>query len=174
MCSVYWWPHFLKRIGRSFMIACRTPSRQIKWHPGRIDAHHSICSTSKPSKRRCSTKAMFCCWPSPNPFYIIPVLDKSLPCPREWSIAASFQNTFNFKWTISCSYITEKLKPHVLEEQQLIYVCHLFGPFMLRLDQERPRVGYDITTTLYEMLEQVDKNRGEAPLEYMDSICDLL
>lgn len=62
----------------------------------------------------------------------------------------------------------------MLKEQQLIYVCHLFGPFMLRLDQERPRVGYDITTTLYEMLEQVDENRGDAPLENMDSICDLL
>lgn len=73
-----------------------------------------------------------------------------------------------------CRYITETLKPHVLEEQQLIYVCHLFGPFMLRLDQERPRVGYEITTTLYEMLEQVDKNRGDATLKYMDSICDLL
>lgn len=45
---------------------------------------------------------------------------------------------------------------------------------MLRLDQERPRVGYEITTILYEMLEQVDKNTGSAPLKYMDSICDLL
>lgn len=73
-----------------------------------------------------------------------------------------------------CRYITEKLKPHVQEEQQLIYVCHIFGPFMLRLDQERARVGYDITIALYEMLEQVDKNRGDKPLKYMDSICDLL
>lgn len=45
---------------------------------------------------------------------------------------------------------------------------------MLRLDQERPRVGYDLTNLLYEMLEQVDKNHGPAPLKYMDSICDLL
>lgn len=45
---------------------------------------------------------------------------------------------------------------------------------MLRLDQERPRVGYEITTLLYELLEQVDKKHGSAPLKYMDPICDLL
>lgn len=62
----------------------------------------------------------------------------------------------------------------MLKEHQLIYVCHLFGPFMLRLDQERPRLGYDLTNLLYELLEQVDKNHGQTPLNYMDSICDLL
>lgn len=67
-----------------------------------------------------------------------------------------------------------KLKAHVLKEHQLIYVCHLFGPFIMRLDQERSRVGYDLTTLLYELLEQVDKNHGAMPLKYMDSICDLL
>lgn len=45
---------------------------------------------------------------------------------------------------------------------------------MLRLDQERPRLGYDLTNLLYELLEQVDKNHGTEPLKYMDSICDLL
>lgn len=72
------------------------------------------------------------------------------------------------------SFIKEKLKPHVSKEHQLIYVCHLFGPFLLRLDQERPRLGYDLTNLLYELMEQVDKNHGSAPLKYMDSICDLL
>lgn len=73
-----------------------------------------------------------------------------------------------------CSYIKDKLKPCVQTESQLIYVCHLFGPFILRLDQERPRVGYEITTLLYELLEQVDKHMGITPLKYMDPICDLL
>lgn len=72
------------------------------------------------------------------------------------------------------SYIKDKLKPFVQTEPQLIYVCHLFGPFILRLDQERPRVGYDITTLLYELLEQVDKHQSAVPLKYMDPICDLL
>lgn len=66
------------------------------------------------------------------------------------------------------------MKQDVVNEQQLIYLCHLFGPFMMRLDQEKPRVGYEITTLLYEMLEQVDKNHGAKPMKYMDSICDLL
>lgn len=66
------------------------------------------------------------------------------------------------------------MKACVQTEAQLIYVCHLFGPFILRLDQERPRVGYDITTLLYELLEQVDKHMGAAPLQFMDPICDLL
>lgn len=59
-------------------------------------------------------------------------------------------------------------------EEQLIYICHLFGPFILRLDQERPRVGYEIITLLYELLEQVDKKHGPKALKYMDPICDLL
>lgn len=72
------------------------------------------------------------------------------------------------------SYIKDKLKPVIQTEHQLIYLCHLFGPFMGRLDQERARVGYDLTTMLYELLEQVDKKQGMMPLIYMDPICDLL
>lgn len=66
------------------------------------------------------------------------------------------------------------MKQYVVTEQQLIYLCHLFGPFMMRLDQEKPRVGYELTTLLYEMLEQVDNGHAEEPIKYMDSICDLL
>lgn len=66
------------------------------------------------------------------------------------------------------------MKPHVVNEQQLIYLCHLFGPFMMRLDKEKSRVGYELTTLVYEMLEQVDKAHGTKPMKYMDSICDLL
>lgn len=72
------------------------------------------------------------------------------------------------------SYIKEKLKPAIQTEHQLIYLCHLFAPFMARLDQERARVGYELTTLLYELLEQVDKKHGMSPLIYMDPICDLL
>lgn len=45
---------------------------------------------------------------------------------------------------------------------------------MSRLDQERPRIGYELTTLLYELLEQVDQKHGTGPLEFMDPICDLL
>lgn len=75
---------------------------------------------------------------------------------------------------IHFSYIKEKLKPFIQNEYQLIYLCHLFAPFMQRLDQERPRVGYELTTLLYELLEQVDKKQSATTLKYMDPICDLL
>lgn len=45
---------------------------------------------------------------------------------------------------------------------------------MLRLDQERPRIGYELTTLLYELLEQVDKKQSATTLKYMDPVCDLL
>lgn len=45
---------------------------------------------------------------------------------------------------------------------------------MMRLDQEKPRIVYELTTLLYEMLEQVDSGHGERPIKQMDSICDLL
>lgn len=77
-------------------------------------------------------------------------------------------------FSLDFSYIKEKMKPFIQTEAQLIFVCHLFGPFILRLDQERPRVGYELTTLLYELLEQVDKYNANVPLKYMDSICDLL
>lgn len=66
------------------------------------------------------------------------------------------------------------MKPFIQNEHQLIYLCHLFGPFMYRLDQERARIGYELTTLLYELLEQVDKKHGSEPLQFMDPICDLL
>lgn len=81
---------------------------------------------------------------------------------------------FIFYFCYHFSYIKDKLKPFVQNEYQLIYICHLFAPFMLRLDQERPRIGYELTTLLYELLEQVDKKQSATTLKYMDPICDLL
>lgn len=65
------------------------------------------------------------------------------------------------------------MRPAVRNEYQLIYVCHIVGPFLQRLDIERPAIVLNTTIMLYEMLEQVDKNLGANPLKYMDSICDL-
>ena len=71
-------------------------------------------------------------------------------------------------------YVKEKLKPLIKTEYQLIYLCHVMGPFLHRLNVERPRAVSEITAILYELLEQVDKNHGSAPLKFMDPICDLL
>uniref|UniRef100_A0A182MU65 Mediator of RNA polymerase II transcription subunit 23 n=1 Tax=Anopheles culicifacies TaxID=139723 RepID=A0A182MU65_9DIPT len=68
----------------------------------------------------------------------------------------------------------EKLKPLVHTEYQLIYVCHVVGPFLHRLSIERVRAVADITLMLYELLEQVDKAQPTQPIRYMDPICDLL
>lgn len=90
---------------------------------------------------------------------------------HDWFLEQLYNELFLFD---SNSYIKEKLKPAIQTEQQLIYLCHLFAPFMGRLDQERARVGYELTTLLYELLEQVDKKQDQAQLVYMDPICDLL
>lgn len=59
-------------------------------------------------------------------------------------------------------------------ESQLVFVCHVFGPFLQRIEQEKPPVVATIGILLYEMLEEVDKCHGPAPLKYMDTFCDLL
>lgn len=71
-------------------------------------------------------------------------------------------------------YISKTLKPIIKTEQQLIYLCHLVGPFLQRLETEIPRAVMDITVIFYEVLEQVDRSNPNAPLKYIDPVCDLL
>ncbi|KAH0534921.1 mediator of RNA polymerase II transcription subunit 23 [Cotesia glomerata] len=68
--------------------------------------------------------------------------------------------------------IKEKLQPVVTSEEQLIFACHLIGPTLARFNVERPRCIVELSVSLYEMLEQVD--RTQAILKYMDPVCDLL
>jgi len=69
-------------------------------------------------------------------------------------------------------FVKEKAKPVVKTEEQFLYLCHLVGPFLQRVNSERPRCMLELTLELYELLEQVDKS--VAHLKYMDPICDLL
>jgi mediator of RNA polymerase II transcription subunit 23 len=71
------------------------------------------------------------------------------------------------------NYIKEKLIPHIKTEHQLIYLHHILGPFLQRLD---PKDVIDITKIYYELLELVDKNKTqkEEPMKYMDTLCDML
>lgn len=62
--------------------------------------------------------------------------------------------------------------PLVRKEPQLLFICHLVGPFLHRFSQERPSATMDLTCTLYELLAAVDQ--ANTNLEYMDPICDLL
>lgn len=78
-----------------------------------------------------------------------------------------FNNTF-----FLFRFINEKVRPVVLTEEQLLFVCHLVGPFLQRFNTDRPRCIMELTQQLYELLEQVDK--AQPHLTYMDPICDLL
>jgi len=70
------------------------------------------------------------------------------------------------------TYIKEKLIPLIKTEYQLIYLHHILGPFLQRLD---PKDVIEITKIYYELLELVDKSNGEnEPIKYMDAICDML
>lgn len=71
-----------------------------------------------------------------------------------------------------CRFIKEKLQPVVTSEEQLIFACHLIGPTLARFNVERPRCIVELSVSLYEMLEQVD--RAQTQLKYMDPVCDLL
>ncbi|XP_034947212.1 mediator of RNA polymerase II transcription subunit 23 [Chelonus insularis] len=69
-------------------------------------------------------------------------------------------------------FIKGKLQPVVNSEEQLIFACHLIGPTLARFNVERPRCVVELSVSLYEMLEQVD--RTQSTLKYMDPVCDLL
>ncbi|XP_071446035.1 mediator of RNA polymerase II transcription subunit 23 isoform X2 [Hetaerina americana] len=69
-------------------------------------------------------------------------------------------------------FVKECLRPLVRSEEQLLFLCHLVGPFLQRFNTDHPRCVMDLTLQLYESLEQVDKS--VPVLRYMDPICDLL
>ncbi|KAG8223893.1 hypothetical protein J437_LFUL004729 [Ladona fulva] len=69
-------------------------------------------------------------------------------------------------------FVKECLRPLVRTEEQLLFLCHLVGPFLQRFNTDHPRCVMDLTLQLYESLEQVDKS--VPVLRYMDPICDLL
>ena len=86
------------------------------------------------------------------------------------------------------------LRPLVQNEGQLLYVCHLVGPILNRLTNERPKmllevkfsfillcIHYTVFTFLppqlvmeiYHLLQNVDQHQG-GHLKHSDLICDFL
>lgn len=53
-------------------------------------------------------------------------------------------------------------------EHQLLYLCHLIGPFLPRFNV----AIMELTATIYELLAKIDV--AQEHLQYMDPICDLL
>ena len=69
-------------------------------------------------------------------------------------------------------FAKEKLKPKIRTEEQLLFFCHLIGPFFQRFNNDHTHLLTELTITLYETLEEVDQNVPY--LHHMDTICDLL
>ncbi|XP_066249832.1 mediator of RNA polymerase II transcription subunit 23 [Euwallacea similis] len=63
-------------------------------------------------------------------------------------------------------WMSQQLPQVVRTEEQFLFVCHLIGPFLQRLNL----VLQSLTTTLYELLVQVDSHQPQ--LKYLDTICD--
>ncbi|XP_033121340.1 mediator of RNA polymerase II transcription subunit 23-like [Anneissia japonica] len=74
--------------------------------------------------------------------------------------------------TLLPQFLTKEVHPLVKTEEQLLFVCHLVGPFLQRFHEERTRCLLNITSEFYDMLAAVDKNC--AHLQHMDPICDFL
>lgn len=74
-------------------------------------------------------------------------------------------------FTIS-RFVKEKLSSEIRTEIQLVFLCHLVGPFLQRFNSDVSRAVMDITITLYELLAHIDKTQPH--LQYIDPICDLL
>ncbi|CAH4038427.1 mediator of RNA polymerase II transcription subunit 23 isoform X1 [Pieris brassicae] len=70
------------------------------------------------------------------------------------------------------TFVKERLSPEIHTESQLIYLCHLVGPFLQRFNSDISRAVMEITILLYELLAHVDKT--QAHLDFIDPICDLL
>ena len=51
---------------------------------------------------------------------------------------STFHHMNGFKLASMTRYLGEKLKPCVRNENQLIFLCHIFGPFLQRIVQEKP------------------------------------
>lgn len=90
------------------------------------------------------------------------------------ALAHSIFHHFNIGQTSKIvSYVKEKLTRHIKTEYQLIYLHHILGPFLQRLDAKDV---IEITKIYYELLELVDKNsvQKNEPMKFMDPICDML
>uniref|UniRef100_A0A1B0BTR4 Mediator of RNA polymerase II transcription subunit 23 n=1 Tax=Glossina palpalis gambiensis TaxID=67801 RepID=A0A1B0BTR4_9MUSC len=85
-----------------------------------------------------------------------------------------FHHTDCFQLTTITKYVEKKLKTCVHTKSQLVFLCHVVGPFLQLIEQETPKPVAGVDILLNEMLEVVDKHHEPTPLEYMDPICDLL
>jgi len=65
------------------------------------------------------------------------------------------------------------LNPLVQTEWQLLFVCHLVGPLLQRLTNERPKALLEVVMEIYRLLQSVDQHQGGL-LQHSDVLCDFL
>ncbi|KAL5478126.1 hypothetical protein EMCRGX_G025007 [Ephydatia muelleri] len=70
-------------------------------------------------------------------------------------------------------WLHNTVRPLVQNEMQLLFVCHLVGPVLNRLNTERPKALLEVVLELYHMLQAVDTQQG-GQMQCSDTICDFL
>ena len=86
------------------------------------------------------------------------------------------------------SWMQSSIKPIVTNEVQLLYLCHLFGPIIGRLKNDRPtsllevshcsalwlnNSCFQVFSEVYQCIQKVDKHQ-EGKLSNSEPLCDLL
>ncbi|KAJ8305857.1 hypothetical protein KUTeg_016402 [Tegillarca granosa] len=92
------------------------------------------------------------------------------PLSHDLGSAQPFQ-LYNFQ-TCQTLFLRECLRPIIKTEEQFLYLCHLVGPFLQRLNSEKTRCLLELVIEIYEILVNVDKCCEH--LHYMEPITDFL
>ena len=71
------------------------------------------------------------------------------------------------------SWMQSSLHPLVQTEWQLLYICHLVGPLLQRLTNERPKALLEVVMEVYRLLQSVDRHQAGL-FQYSDPLCDFL
>jgi mediator of RNA polymerase II transcription subunit 23 len=75
------------------------------------------------------------------------------------------------KLTQMSALLRDLVRPQVKTELQLLFICHLIGPFFARLEKERTRVLTDVVIQLYQIILQVSQITN---IVHADTIADML
>jgi len=71
------------------------------------------------------------------------------------------------------SWMQSSLHPLVQTEWQLLYICHLVGPLLQRLTNERPKALLEVVMEVYRLLQSVDRHQAGL-FQHSDPLCDFL
>lgn len=75
--------------------------------------------------------------------------------------------------TLVPEFLKKSITPIVNKEEQFLYICHLIGPCLHRLHDERTRVLRHLIEEMYHILEKALRNCNNK-LQHMEIITDIL